>query len=361
MVSGYRQHRLRRQGFTLIELLVVIAIIAVLISLLLPAVQSAREAARRAQCTNNLKQLALAMHNYLDVNGTFPMGDRYSMKKDKINEYIRQGPGPFLAMTQFYEQGNIYNTMNTSLFLYYYENSTTNGFAVSILWCPSDGEVLNRRYDGKAEDGWDDSPIPMTFTSYAGNSGPLYYHAGRSDVPLSLVSQNQGIFFHTGVPDGSKIAPVSLASITDGTSNTILVGDNAYGKVSKLSDGWWGPHWWTSGLIGDGTFSTMFPPNFFKDPFANNGEAFSDVPFYEGSRYTNTVNSFHPGGANFALCDGSVRFIKDSIQSWNPWTITRPSRNVPYVNVSGGPLPPNGVYQALSTRNGGEVISSDQY
>src|SRR5436189_1736794 len=108
-------------GFTLIELLVVIAIIAVLIALLLPAVQSAREAARRAQCTNNLKQLALAMHNYIDVNNTFPQGDMYSLNKTNVANYIRQGPGPFLAMTQFYEQGNIYNTLNTNVFIYYYE------------------------------------------------------------------------------------------------------------------------------------------------------------------------------------------------------------------------------------------------
>jgi prepilin-type processing-associated H-X9-DG protein len=201
----------------------------------------------------------------------------------------------------------------------------------------------------------------MTFTSYGGNSGPLYYHAARSDVPQSLVNQNQGIFFHTGVPDGSRIAPVALASITDGTSNTILLADNAYGKVAQLTNDWMGPHWWTSGLIGDGTFSTMFPPNFFKDPFADGGSAFSNQPFFEGSRFTNTVHSFHPGGANFAFCDGSVRFLKDSINSWNPWLITRPDRRSPYTSVGGGPLPPYGVYQALSTRNGGEVVSSDQY
>ncbi|MFO0888158.1 MAG: DUF1559 domain-containing protein [Isosphaeraceae bacterium] len=360
MGSGLHKRRFAGRGFTLIELLVVIAIIAVLISLLLPAVQSAREAARRAQCTNNLKQLALAMHNYVDVNGTFPMGDQYGLRKDNPANFIRQGPGPFLAMTQFYEQGNIYNTLNTSVFIYYAENSTTNGFAISTLWCPSDGEVVGRRYQGQTGDGWDDSPIPMTFTSYAGNSGALYYHAGRSDVPSSLVNQNQGMFFHTGVPGGARIGPASLSSITDGTSNTILLADNAYGKVATLSDGWWGPHWWTSGLIGDGTFSTMFPPNFFKDPYANNGIAFDNKPFFEGSLYTNTVNSFHPGGANFAFCDGSVRFIKDTIQSWNPWDITRPSRRDPYTTVSGAPIQ-NGVYQSLSTRNGGEVISSDQY
>src|SRR5262249_21389896 len=154
-------------------LLVVIAIIAVLIALLLPAVQAAREAARRAQCTNNLKQLGLAMHNYMDVNGCLPIGDQYGRQAN--GSLVRQPFGQFVGMTQFYEAGNIYNTLNTSLMIYIAQNSTTNGFAVSILWCPSDAGVLNLRFPGSPGNGWDDSPIPMTYSSYAGNMGPLYY------------------------------------------------------------------------------------------------------------------------------------------------------------------------------------------
>lgn len=345
----------RRAGFTLIELLVVIAIIAVLIALLLPAVQSAREAARRAQCTNNLKQLALAMHNYMDVNSCLPMGDSFQRSATNPAGFVRQNFGPFVAMTQFYEQGNIYNSLNTSIMIYFAQNATTNGFAVSALWCPSDANVVNRRYPGAAGDGWDNAPIPMTYSSYGGSLGPLYYHAARQQTyPPDLMAANQGTFFHVGWPaalGGTSMPPVSLASITDGTSNTLLFGDKAYGRAAESGDPW-GPNWWTSGLMGDTTFSTLFPPNFFRTFDGTTS------PFPEGSRYTNTSSSFHPGGCNFAFCDGSVRFIKNSINSWNPWLITYNGRAVAYT------VPPGvgyGVYQALSTCRGGEVLSADQY
>jgi len=359
MMSSRKDQETER-GFTLIELLVVIAIIAVLIGLLLPAVQAAREAARRAQCVNNLKQIGLAMHNYIDVNGSFPMGDAFSLTDDSPPKWVRQNFGPFLAMTQFYEQGNIYNSLNTSVMIYVWENSTTNGFAVNMLWCPSDGKVIGLRYPGQPDDGWGpngSSPVPMTYSSYACNAGPLYYHAGRDDVPQALVSQNAGIFFHVGAPPGyiqgsqnARLAPVNLSGITDGTSNTILAGDKSYGKVADFTDDPFGPNWWTSGLLGDTTFSTFFPPNFFKKWAPEKTE------FPEGRRYTNTAHSSHPGGVNMAMCDGSVRFIKDTVNSWNPWVITFSGRTQPYGNV-----PPYGVYQALSTRNGGEVVSADQF
>ena len=139
-----RPVRWTRPGFTLIELLVVIAIIAVLIGLLLPAVQAAREAARRAQCVNNLKQLGLAFHNYADTNGSFPMGDRTAHWGP--GNWVRQNAGPFLAMSQFFEQGNVYNTYNNQVFLYVAPNATVNGFGLSILWCPSDADIVGKRY-----------------------------------------------------------------------------------------------------------------------------------------------------------------------------------------------------------------------
>ena len=351
------------RGFTLIELLVVIAIIAVLISLLLPAVQSAREAARRAQCVNNLKQLALATHNYESVNSCFPMGDFVATDYTSLGcsgtgcYLARENFGPYVAISQFVEQGNIFNALNCSVQIYEAMNSTVCGIGLSILWCPSDGDIVGLRYAGAPGDGWDCSPIPMTYSSYAGNLGPLIYC--KDDTNLNNM---KGIFAHNGnrAQGGTaSFPPVKIASITDGTSNTLLYGEHAHSKV-MLGDPY-GPNWWTSGDYGDTTFSTLFPPNYWKT-YLQSGQA-PDVTGGTGPprmqcRQTNwsvDTTSQHPGGANFAMADGSVRFLKDTVQSWNPLVIT----------YTGGVYNLNGqnpgVFQALSTRNGGEVISADQY
>jgi prepilin-type N-terminal cleavage/methylation domain-containing protein/prepilin-type processing-associated H-X9-DG protein len=354
----YLSRRKSRFGFTLIELLVVIAIIAVLIALLLPAVQSAREAARRIQCTNNLKQLGLAMHNYQDVNGSFPMGDQFGYYP---GGWVRQNAGPFLAMSAFIEQSNVYNAYNAQIFLYVAENATVNGIGLSALWCPSDGDVVGKRYSGPDNTGWYDAPIPMTFTSYGANSGVLYYYAGRNNVPQSLVSQNSGIFEHAGKPPqkaGTEANGkcIKLSDITDGTSNTVLMGEKSYTRATQGAN-WWDPNWWTTGMVGDGAYTALFPPNFFKSRAA---ALLVPNKFPTGNNYTCTATSLHPGGVNVAMCDGSVRFLKDSINSWNPLLVNFTDRSQPYTGT-GGALPTYGVYQALHTRAGGEIISADQY
>jgi prepilin-type N-terminal cleavage/methylation domain-containing protein/prepilin-type processing-associated H-X9-DG protein len=343
------------RGFTLIELLVVIAIIAVLISLLLPAVQSAREAARRAQCVNNLKQMTLAAHNYESANGTFPMGDSYGRDWQSGN-LVRQNFGHFVALTAYYEQGSVFNALNSSIMLYEAQNSTVSGVGISMLWCPSDGVIVGLRYPGLPGDGWDCAPIPMTFSSYAGNLGPLVYQ--YNDPSLS---QMQGMFAHTGnviVGGTANFPPVRIASITDGTSNTIMYGEHAHARISQGDLGeMYGINWWSSGDYGDTTFSTMFPPNFFP----NENVANNTYPKMEPRQdnWSMDAGSMHPGGANFSFADGSVRFIKNSIQSWNfqRITVSGPSNAFVY-NLNGQTY---GVFQALSTRNGGEVISADQY
>ena len=344
------------RGFTLIELLVVIAIIGVLVALLLPAVQSAREAARRAQCTNNLKQIGLAVHNYMDANNCLPMADfkqRANIPAGGPTKLIRENFGPWVALTQYFEQGAIFNTINLNLDMYLTENATSCGIGVNILWCPSDGSVVNLRYPGSAadQDGWDDSAIPMTFSSYAINLGPYYYYA-KDDTNFPLIGNNVGVFQYAGHPGGSSIGPVTIAQIRDGTSNTIMAGDHAHGKNVDDNDQY-GPNWWTSGDGGDSAASTLFPPNFFKSRAAA-----ATIPNKfpgTGDNYTNTFASFHPGGCNFVFCDGSVRYIKDSINSWNPNNVVFTNRTTAYV------LPPQGVIQSLATRAGNEVISADAF
>ena len=343
------------RAFTLIELLVVIAIIAVLIALLLPAVQSAREAARRIQCTNNLKQLALATHNYIDGNNVFPMG--YGLNWYPGGNKFIQNFGPFVAISQFMEQGNAYNSMNSSLSVYIGENATINGIGLTSLWCPSDGNIVGLRYPGAPGDGWDNAPIPMTFSSYAGNLGPLLYHGN------ALMSQMQGIFSYIGdvsykVNAGPSVPCVSLASVTDGTSNTMLYAEHAHNRIAGTDLGdLYGINWWTSGDYGDTTYSTLFPPNYFTTLDPNNPNDPSNTLPVITPRQNNfaiTAASMHPGGINAAFCDGSVRFIKNSINSWN-------SAAIKYSKPNYTTVPQYGVYQALSTRNGGEVISADSY
>jgi prepilin-type N-terminal cleavage/methylation domain-containing protein/prepilin-type processing-associated H-X9-DG protein len=347
-----------RRGFTLIELLVVIAIIAVLIALLLPAVQSAREAARRIQCTNNMKQIALAAFNYESANQCFPNGDSYGRDWQSL-QLKRQNFGHFVALGPYYDQGSIFNALNTSVMLYEAPNSTIPGVGISIMWCPSDGDIVGLRYPGMPGDGWDCSPIPNTFSSYAANMGTLIYQ--YNDPCLGNM---KGIFAHNGnmvVGGTSNFPPVKLAYITDGTHNTLMYGEHAHSEISNLSNlqdnlDFFGLNWWSSGDYGDTTFCSIFPPNFFTSD--DQGLAIPQIVPRQ-SNWSVTATSRHPGGGNFAFCDGSVHFLKSSINSWNPRLITVGGAGCNFNYNVGGQV--QGVYQNLSTRNGGEVVSADQY
>jgi prepilin-type N-terminal cleavage/methylation domain-containing protein/prepilin-type processing-associated H-X9-DG protein len=364
------------RGFTLIELLVVIAIIAILIALLLPAVQSAREAARRIQCTNNLKQIGIATHNYISANNVFPQGIMYQISPDNKNNCFTSGSW-LVAMSQYFEQSTVYNAMNFSVNIYTVQNTTVSAVGQSMLWCPSDSVITNLQFTypaGKVVA----TPLTMFYSSYAGCTGQWFQWYGLTATDAAAAACQ----FGTGPPDTQTngliymLSAVTVASVTDGTSNTILSGERAHGKFPDSDLYCW--NWWTSGNFGDTLFTTFYPMN-----------PFNKIPDFccldsGPDAYVASAASFHPGGANFGFADGSVRFLKDSISTWQ--ISSTGNTTIPGTGITSDPPAPAGsngypiglardasggyvltprmfigVYQALSSRNGSEVVGSDQY
>ena len=373
-----RSHaRSPRRGFTLIELLVVIAIIAVLIALLLPAVQAAREAARRTQCVNNLKQLGLAAQNYHDVNGSFP-GGSYSgttFNPPHVGTYP-ENHSVFARLLPFFEQTAMANATNFNLCSADQGNITLAGVQLTALVCPSDPmnspvALPATRTSSGVTPGWSFNnlyPLPagnwrQAFTSYAGNAETFTF--GFSNLMSSTVLQQfNGVIYNDSA--------VNISQIIDGTSNTIAFGEHSRGLLFivdpgyAISDGSW-----NSGRWYDTLFATLYPMNFGR----GNGAGIANAAYYDPT----SAGSYHPGGANFAFADGSVHFLKNSIQSWSfsagnadsygdsmpdGTSFTTVSATAPYTK-SGSYLATGtavlGVYQKLSTRNGGEIISSDSF
>jgi len=320
----------QRDAFTLIELLVVIAIIAVLIALLLPAVQAAREAARRMQCVNNLKQLGLALHNYQSVNDRFPIGVARNPLTglnvlDPITGLASNFKQPFVVgLLPYYEQQSAFNAYNMNLLFNTADNLTTRTIRLLIYQCPSDTPQVFGQLAGAANDPRDPKG------NYGVNWGMKDYWDQGMGTKVAAAP------FYMGY--GAK-----FADITDGTSNTLAMmemrqapspngtpqavdrrgrlwnDDSACYQVSTR----FGPN----SRLPDQSVCVHDPAQGL--PCINNTDSSQSLTFYMGAR------SRHPGGVNGLLCDGSVRFFKDSIG-----------------------LPP---WQALSTMRSGEVISSDQF
>jgi prepilin-type N-terminal cleavage/methylation domain-containing protein/prepilin-type processing-associated H-X9-DG protein len=352
--------RNQRGAFTLIELLVVIAIIAVLIALLLPAVQAAREAARRAQCVNNLKQLGLAAANYGDTNGAIPP----TASASNLTNFSMK-----VRLLSFLEQQALFNSVNWSDKFDNGENLTVSVTSVNAFNCPSDGNNPGVNNGPKQNFPPPNGPLVAEGqTNYGNNTGTNpTLNGGKFDGPAYAIE------------NPSLGPPVTLAGVTDGTSNTAMFSEWVKGKGTGVN-GAVG----AAGISGDGLNMTYGYPGNWNDPSVTfsgtlqntlqtisakcqasttrywdlKGYGWAQENMGVGGGYSHVIppnkksclfvplgrdwqktligaSSNHSGGVNVAFLDGSVHFIKDSINL--------------------------GTWGALATKAGGEVISSDSY
>jgi prepilin-type N-terminal cleavage/methylation domain-containing protein/prepilin-type processing-associated H-X9-DG protein len=370
------------RGFTLIELLVVIAIIAVLISLLLPAVQSAREAARRIQCVNNLKQIGLAFANYEQANQMFPLGAMVlgvSPANTSWGTEIGNNGVSWVALSLPYlEQGTVFNAINFSTSISGASGYGPFAFAtawytrLNVLWCPSDGDQDGfRPFGSNNGDGQDISAAPPPPPSGGTPTVPVSDYGVSFGDNYCIGALNPGVTFPTetpytlwpnppgyprigwpgyqgtyadingNLPPAQGAAPgalrgmfdvnngqtVTLQSITDGTSNTISAGEAL--PAQRADNNVWE---WNSGGYG-----TTVPINWPSPQSCTlPGNGWGSYNWASRCAYTNVgFKSHHPGGSNFLFADGSVHFLKTTIAMTT--------------------------FCALGSRAGGEVISADGY
>ena len=301
-----------RSAFTLIELLVVIAIIAILIALLVPAVQKVREAAARTHCQNNLKQWSLAIHNYHDTYKRFPIGSRSSPRQTWvmhvwpfIEQSVLSQRIPNLATQQFYLPPATIN------------NGTLDGLTgagVSLYYCPSDigVDLTNHRFYCRRRGNY---VVNWGTSRYGQNPPPI------AGAPFAHINGNR-----------TTPLPVAIKNITDGTSNTLMMSETLMAKSSQDND-------WRGDIQNDDghfRFQSILTPNSSSPDIIQNGwfQFTGDpaMPAVAGGRSVQVAGarSRHSQGVNVALCDGSVRFVSNSVTLAN--------------------------WQALSTMNGNEIV-----
>ncbi|HEY3964852.1 MAG TPA: DUF1559 domain-containing protein [Planctomycetaceae bacterium] len=299
----------RKRGFTLIELLVVIAIIAVLVSLLLPAVQQAREAARRTQCKNNLKQLGLALHNYADVQGRLPPGGTYPSGSG-ITDGSNNGWGTcwMTRLLPYMDQVNLYQLYNFNVAAKDSSNATVVGTVIPSLMCPSD----------TVGDPWVNGSWPAfakgNFAANFGIGNP-WSSSGFSNVQTRGPMRAQDFY-------GAK-----FSEVMDGLSNTVFVGEIIAGKYAGDERGAWafpvGAYFCGESYYPDGTtpFFPLIPNGNALDDTLKDGPTFCQADNTDrdlrcmtgGNHAWGTARSKHSGGVQVCLGDGSVKFVGNAI------------------------------------------------
>ena len=303
-----------RRGFTLVELLVVIAIIGVLVALLLPAVQSAREAARRMSCSNNLKQLSLALHNYEDTHKTLPPAGIDSNQMAWT-----------VLLLPFFEQKALYDQFNFNRGSWNALNRITivQGIRIKAFICPN----LTTKADSFSVfvTTPDESTVSaLHYHAVLGPVGPAGSDPNSTYLVQGIGDQGFGFCAAQGAfgqarADGPNVMPQSnpLRTFTDGTSNTLLLGEMAWPKYL-----YWRP--WTRGYYFDARGTLLYASKNVKNPI---NSKFSD-PWNDAS-----FGSLHPNGTMFSRADASIHFGPQNI------------------NMS--------VYRALASRDGGESVGND--
>jgi prepilin-type N-terminal cleavage/methylation domain-containing protein/prepilin-type processing-associated H-X9-DG protein len=346
----------RKRAFTLVELLVVVGIVGILTAILLPAVQAAREAARRVGCAQNLRALGIALHSYNVAQGSLPMGryltsdPRHLIAPPCISHIPDQSI--LVGILPQLEAQSAFDAINHYLTIHGYENRTIHSIAVSTFSCPSDSDAGSPRAGftehlvnlGLALPG---EYLTMSFTSYSACFGSYdvdalpYPTNGCAPSPMARAQAN-GSF--------NDISPIRISDVTDGLQNTLWASEKAtvafknLGSASAEYHGRFG--WYYSGNWGDTLFTTFYPVN-----------SMSFVAAAAGEIHARAAWSMHPGGINALMGDGSVRFVKETIDTWSYDPLT----GIP----TGGQLSSNGywqgvpaprLWQALGTRAGGEVV-----
>jgi prepilin-type N-terminal cleavage/methylation domain-containing protein/prepilin-type processing-associated H-X9-DG protein len=325
-----------RRAFSLIELLVVTSIVSVLIGLLLPAVQSAREAARMTHCKSNLRQLGLAVLAYEGVHKRLPMGNDAKPPMAGMEWWGEYNFSLFVRLLPYLEEDHLYEKLDRTTWLYAPTNVPVLGEVIEVLQCPSEPasqeltmpeDYLFPAYDGR---------FTAAFTSYVGSVGSRYYCCGDV-VPKPASEYYNGVFWE----DNSK---VRLADVTDGASKTLLFGEHARGLQPDPS---WG--WWTSGWGGDTMFVTFHPINKAHAVVKKLKQAPAPISAYDTVRIYGGVSSYHDGGVNFCFLDGSVRTLTDDTESWD-LSDEDMQQLWDHNTVAKSPK----ILQRLSTRNGGD-------